>query len=118
MSADGKTLWVSSAETSAVAVVDVVSGSVVRTVDGAREPERAIAPEANGSALDPERLERSIDSSSLHPGRSALTPDGKKLYVATGTDVAVMDAERGNLMKRIPVGAGAWGVAIGHGPSR
>ena len=44
----------------------------------------------------------------------AITPDGKKLYVACGRSdaVAVIDTEANKKIVEIPVGALPWGVAI------
>ena len=44
----------------------------------------------------------------------AITPDGKKLYVATGRSnaVSVIDTESNKKLKDIPVGELPWGVVI------
>ena len=44
----------------------------------------------------------------------ALTPDGKKLYVACGRSnaVAVIDTDTNTKIAEIPVGELPWGVAI------
>jgi YVTN family beta-propeller protein len=44
----------------------------------------------------------------------AITPDGKKLYVANGRSdsVSVIDTETNQKVKDIPVGERPWGVVI------
>jgi YVTN family beta-propeller protein len=44
----------------------------------------------------------------------AITPDGRKLYVANGrsNSVSVIDTERLETIKEIPVGELPWGVVI------
>ena len=48
------------------------------------------------------------------PGNMALTPDGKKLYVANGrsNSVSVIDTATLKVTKEIPVGELPWGVTI------
>jgi len=48
------------------------------------------------------------------PWNMAITPDGKKLYVACGRSdaVAVVDTEANKKIADIPVGSLPWGVAI------
>ena len=52
------------------------------------------------------------------PWGIALTPDGRKLYTANGpsNDVSVVDTEKLQVIKKIPVGKIPWGVAIGQAP--
>jgi len=48
------------------------------------------------------------------PWNMALTPDGKKLYVAAGRSnaVSVIDTEANQKLTDIPVGDKPWGVVI------
>jgi len=48
------------------------------------------------------------------PWNMALTPDGRKQYVACGRSgsVSVIDTERNARIAEIPVGKLPWGVAI------
>jgi YVTN family beta-propeller protein len=48
------------------------------------------------------------------PWNMAITPDGKKLYVACGRSsaAAVIDTETNTKIAEIPVGELPWGVAI------
>jgi YVTN family beta-propeller protein len=48
------------------------------------------------------------------PWNMAVTPDGKKLYVANGrsNSVSVIDTETNQSVKEIPVGDTPWGVVI------
>jgi YVTN family beta-propeller protein len=48
------------------------------------------------------------------PWGIALSPDGKRAYVANGPshDVSVIDVEARREIARIPVGQGPWGVTV------
>jgi len=48
------------------------------------------------------------------PWNMALTPDGRKLYVANGrsNSVSVIDTAEGKVIKEIQVGELPWGVVI------
>lgn len=48
------------------------------------------------------------------PWNMALTPDGKKLYVANGrsNSVSVIDTDSNQALKEIAVGELPWGVVI------
>lgn len=49
------------------------------------------------------------------PWGIAVTPDGRKLYVANGVsdDVSVIDTATERAVATIPAGKGPWGVVIG-----
>ncbi|HUP94680.1 MAG TPA: hypothetical protein VM164_07220 [Burkholderiales bacterium] len=51
---------------------------------------------------------------SMMPWNMALTPDGRKLYVANGrsSSVSVIDTATDRKLEDIAVGALPWGVAI------
>lgn len=57
-------------------------------------------------------LERSIPAVGARPWGLDVTHDGKKLYVAAGPDVAVVDVAKGVVVKRLAAGKGPWGVVI------
>jgi YVTN family beta-propeller protein len=48
------------------------------------------------------------------PWGIAIAKDGKTIYTANGpsNDVTVLDIITGNLIKKIPVGRGPWGIAV------
>ena len=48
------------------------------------------------------------------PWNMAITPDGRKLYVANGrsNSVSVIDTQSNQKLKDIPVGEMPWGVVI------
>jgi len=48
------------------------------------------------------------------PWNMALTPDGRKLYVANGrsNSVSVIDTESNTKVRDVPVGTLPWGVVI------
>jgi YVTN family beta-propeller protein len=86
LSTDARQLFVSLGRAKSIAMIDVASRQLLRTIDevGAR------------------------------PWGIGLSPDGKKLYTANGPagDVSVVDIETGKVDRRIAVGGGPWGVAV------
>jgi YVTN family beta-propeller protein len=46
----------------------------------------------------------------------AVSPDGKRIYVANGNAnvVSVVDTEKGAVVGRIPVGKRPWGIAVSN----
>lgn len=88
LSRDGERAWVANGREGSVTEIDVGGRRVVRTVHAV----------------------------GTRPWGVALTPDDKKLYVAAGPDLAVVDTATGAVTKRIPVGAGPWGVAVERRP--
>ena len=52
------------------------------------------------------------------PWGLALSPDGKRLFVANGPsgDISVIDAMTARQVERIKVGCGSWGVAVVPAP--
>jgi len=56
------------------------------------------------------RVERAIPAVGARPWGIDITRDGKKLFVAAGPDVAVVDVARSEVVARIGVGKGPWGV--------
>lgn len=87
----GNRLYVTTGRGQSVAVVDLASRRVVRTIGG-----------VNG-----------------RPWGIAVAPDGR-IYTANGpsNEVAVIDPGSGTIVKRIPVGNFPWGVAIDPAPTR
>jgi PQQ-dependent catabolism-associated beta-propeller protein len=57
-------------------------------------------------------LERSIPAVGARPWGLDVTRDGKKLYVAAGPDVAIVDVASGTVVKRVAAGKGPWGVVV------
>jgi len=86
LSADAKQLFVSLGRAKSVAVIDIATNKILRTMDdiGAR------------------------------PWGIALSRDGKKLYTANGpsADVSVVDIDTGKVDKRIATGGSPWGIAV------
>ena len=48
------------------------------------------------------------------PWNMALTPDGRKLYVANGrsNSISVIDTEKNERVLDVPVGSKPWGVVV------
>lgn len=88
LSSDGSRAFVTNGREGSVAVVDVAA----------------------------QHVERTIEHVGARPWGIVITPDSKKLYVAAGPDVAVVDVATSTVVKRIGVGKGPWGVAIGSTP--
>jgi YVTN family beta-propeller protein len=61
------------------------------------------------------RVARTIADVAARPWGLAASADGARLWVAGGPsgDVAVVDATRGVVTKRIAAGGSPWGVAVG-----
>jgi YVTN family beta-propeller protein len=82
---DERSLYVTTGRGGAVAVIDVGSQSVRRTIEGV----------------------------GARPWGIGVTQDGKKIYTANGSsnDVSVVDIESGNVIRRLNTGASPWGIA-------
>jgi YVTN family beta-propeller protein len=85
---DGKTLYVSNGRGESVAVVDVATRALTRTIEGV----------------------------GTRPWGIAVSADGKRLYTANGPsgDVSIVDLDSGKVKKRITVGGLPWGLAVAH----
>jgi YVTN family beta-propeller protein len=86
MSADGRTLYVTTGRGGSVVYVDTATASITRT----------------------------IDDVGTRPWGIGVTPDGKKLYTANGpsNDVSVIDAASGRILSKVKAGSLPWGVAV------
>jgi len=134
-SRDGKHAYVTTEAGATVHVVDAVAHKVLTDVHvpqkGARpmgivlSPDETRAYVTNGrggsiSVVDvlPGTVERSIDSVAPRPWGIGISRDGKTLYVAGGpsNDLVIVDATTGIVQKKVPVGAGPWGVVVVQGP--
>ena len=64
--------------------------------------------------MAPARHPRGDGPAPLKPKGVAVSPDGKRVYVATGRgdSVAVIDGEQLALITLIPVGQRPWGIAL------
>jgi YVTN family beta-propeller protein len=118
-SADGTTLFVAEATADRVAVVDIASGTVTRTIQLDAPPNGlALAPDGRRLVVttsSPDGLvcvinvERAVVASRLKAGHTpnapVLSPDGAVLYVCNRftNDVSVIDLASGDTLARIPV---------------
>jgi YVTN family beta-propeller protein len=124
-SADGKTLWISHRGTHEISILNIglihellagnVPDEIAARKDGARDNIWVrIKNDKNQiqhltkdlTALPLARAIRRFYSGGKGPTGLALSPDGKKLYVANyyAGSVGVMDAARGNLLNVFPLG--------------
>ncbi len=72
-------------------------------------------PDANGNFLPaPSNFNRATGAQTTFPAGSALSPDGKYLYVACNGDnsVAVIDTRTQAVVKQVPVGYFPYGVSV------
>lgn len=102
-------------------VGDIALGGGARPMGIVTTADRAFVSngrEGSVSFLDLDRRSvlRAIGAVGTRPWGLGLLPDGKKLYVAAGNDVAVVDAGIGEVVRRIPAGKGPWGIAIAKAP--
>jgi YVTN family beta-propeller protein len=83
---DESHLYVSLGRARAVAVIDVASRTLVRT----------------------------IDEVGTRPWGIAVSPDGRTLYTANGpsNDVSVIDVAAGTVVRRIATGGSPWGIVF------
>ena len=86
LSPDGRQLFISLGRAGAIAVIDVASRKLLRTIAGV----------------------------GARPWGIALSADGRKLYSANGPsgDVSIVDLESGKVEKKIPTGGSPWGVVV------
>lgn len=87
MSPDGKELYVSLGRSKGVAIIDVASRTLKRTIEDVGD----------------------------RPWGIGISPDGKTLYTANGPsgDVSIIDIASGKVEKRVSTGGSPWGVAVG-----
>jgi YVTN family beta-propeller protein len=132
-SADGSRAYVSSEHGGSVAVVDVATSKVLRTIalpPGSLPMGLALSPDerrlyvANGRARTVSVIDLEADSLvadvrvGARPWGIGLTSDGKFLYTANGpsNDVSVIDTASLNVVAEVRVGKAPWGIAIGPPP--
>jgi YVTN family beta-propeller protein len=92
-SADGRWLWVSSEARATVAVFDMHTRHIVRTIDFDRDDRAPDTVQAVGIAL---------------------SPDGHSAYIALGrgNQVAEVDAANGVIRRYYSAGSRNWGIAL------
>jgi YVTN family beta-propeller protein len=98
ISPDGKVVYITSEDDSAVSVIDTTTGRFGKVF-------------AIDTATD--KVVGSVDVGG-RPWGIAITPDGKTLYTANGpaNDVSVVDVASLKVTNKIKVGDRPWGVAI------
>ena len=86
LSPDGTQVFMSLGRASAVAVIDVASRKLLRTITGV----------------------------GARPWGVALSADGSKLYTANGPsgDVSIIDVASGKVEKKVSTGGSPWGVVV------
>ncbi|HXC49702.1 MAG TPA: beta-propeller fold lactonase family protein [Candidatus Limnocylindrales bacterium] len=137
VSPDGRWVYVTSESSSTVSVIDTTSDEVVKSfLVGARPRESAFSPDGafafvsaeNGASVSivDTRTHSVVDTIALdgadsqaqgvlvRPKGVACSPDGKRLYVATGrgNSVAVVDLDARRVRSQIAVGQRPWGIAL------
>ncbi|MFH5878806.1 alkaline phosphatase family protein [Arthrobacter sp. NA-172] len=132
---DGKRLIVADQLADAVSVVDLATGKVSTTPAGHRPLSVTVSPEgttayvtnqgaSDVSVVDISGAEPKVSrtfAAGLHPNKSVLSKDGRKLYVANGDDdtVSAVDTTSGTATsisvapeKGAPVGTNPTGLAL------
>jgi YVTN family beta-propeller protein len=127
---DGSRAYVSLENDGAVAVIDAVKHTLLRTIrfegEGVKPMGIAVAPDGKRIYVTTGRFGKvfALDTSTEQvtgsvevgerPWGIAITPDGKTLYTANGpsNDVSVVDAATLQVRTKIKVGDRPWGVAI------
>ena len=134
ISPDGRWVYITSETSSTVTVIDTQTGQVAKTfLVGARPREAAFTADSSRAYVTAENgnvisvvdtkdhtvvktieLPRGDASALSKPKGVVVSPDGKRVYVATGrsNNVAVIDGEQLSLLTLIPVGKRPWGVAL------
>ena len=86
LSPDGQQVFISLGRAGAVAVIDVATRKLLRTIEGV----------------------------GARPWGIAVSADGKKLYSANGPsgDVSIVDLASGTVEKKIATGGSPWGVVV------
>lgn len=134
ISPDGRWVYITSETSSTVTVIDTQTGQVAKTfLVGARPREAAFTADSTRAYVTAENgnvisvvdtkdhtvvktidLPRGDASALSKPKGVVVSPDGKRVYVATGrsNNVAVIDGEQLSLITLIPVGKRPWGVAL------
>ena len=130
-SADGTRAYVPLEESPEIAVIDLNTHAVVKTVkvpapvspagaaisgDG-REVYVTTGREGNGVAVIDAETGKIVErvATGMRPCGVALTPDGSLLFTANAesNDVSVISVKSRKEVARVPVGKAPWGVAIG-----
>lgn len=101
-------------------VAKITVGGRPRSVAFLRDGSTAFVPSENiatVSVIDAKnhKLSRKISlGEGTLPMGTVVSPDGKELYVSTGrgNTVAVVDAQKDEVLTSIPVGKRAWGIAL------
>jgi YVTN family beta-propeller protein len=133
---DGSTAFVGNENQASITVIDAKGHKAAGTIelpplDGAPTPPRpmggVLAPDGSRlyfslgramaiAVIDPAKKQfvRAFRDVGARPWGIAISADGKKLYTANGSsgDISVVNAETGDVEKRITTGGSPWGVVI------
>jgi len=135
VSRDGRWAYITAETSNTISVIDLRLSKVVANIMVDARPRAAIfardglrayaTAEVAGSvsAIDPRTnrvLQRIRLGGAHHPVGLVLSPDEKRIYVATGrgNSVAVIDTAAFRLLGAIPVGQRPWGIAVSRDGSR
>jgi YVTN family beta-propeller protein len=134
-SRDGKRAYVTTEAGATVHVVNAGSHELLSDIHvpqkGARPMGIALSPDETHAYVTNGRggsisvvnvaagtVERAIEGVAPRPWGIGVTRDGRTLYVAGGSsnELVIVDAATGVTRKKVPVGAGPWGVVVSEGP--
>jgi YVTN family beta-propeller protein len=127
---DGSEVWVTSEEKGTVTVVDVATNKAVATIKVAKRPRSVIFTRDGSKAYVPAELDSAVvvvDARSrkvlkkiqipgpgAKPMGSAISPDGKFVYITNGRGktVSIIDTGADSLLATFEVGERPWGIGV------
>ena len=127
---DGKEVWVTSEEKGTVTVIDATSNKAVATITVAKRPRSVIFTRDGSKAYVPAELDSAvvvvdakahkvlkkiqIPGPGAKPMGSAISPDGKFVYITNGRgkSVSVIDTGVDSLIATFEVGERPWGIGV------
>jgi YVTN family beta-propeller protein len=130
MNPDGSEVWVTSEEKGTVTVINTTTNKAVATIKVAKRPRAVVFTIDGGKAYVPAELDSAvmvvdarahkvlkkidITASGAKPMGSAISPDGKFVYITTGRgkNLAIIDTGADSVVASFEVGDRPWGVGV------
>lgn len=127
---DGSEVWVTSEEKGTVTVINTATNKAVATIKVAKRPRSVVFTIDGGKAYVPAELDSAvmvvdakahkvlkkidIPGKGARPMGSAISPDGKFVYITTGRgkNLAIIDTGADSVVASFEVGDRPWGVGV------
>jgi YVTN family beta-propeller protein len=127
---DGSEVWVTSEEKGTVTVINTATNKAVATIKVAKRPRSVVFTLDGAKAYVPAELDSAvmvvdakahkvlkkidIPGKGAKPMGSAISPDGKFVYITTGRgkNLAIIDTGSDSVMTTFEVGDRPWGVGV------